>query len=154
MDNVMRKLKVEELFLGMWVQQWHEIPCRFSPPMQVTGIFGDGDMYLEIDKEQGDPFEGNLSDTFGLPIEPKMLELFGFKSEGKGVYILTVRDDVKVIVKVRDRYGKMECWRVSFGGGKVQGWNEDIRYFHELQRWFFDKVTLPWGIGLELNIEY
>lgn len=150
----MRKLKLEELFLGMWVRQWHEIPGKYSPPMKVVGIFGDGDMYLEIDKEQGDPFDGNLSDTVALPIDAETLEGFGFEQENsKDVWTYKVRDDIKLIVKLREKFGKTECWRVSFGGGKVQGWNEDIRYFHELQRWFIDKITLPWGIPLELVLK-
>ena len=120
--------------------------------MKVTGVFGEsGDMYLEVDDEQGDPFEGDLNDVYGLPIDEKILEGFGFVEDtGRKVWIKMI-GSIRLIVGLRDVYGKSECRRVSFGGGLVQGWNEEIRYVHEIQRWWVDKVLLPFGIKLNLE---
>lgn len=147
----MRKLRLEEVFVGAWVHQYRAIPKQFSPPMKVTGVFGDGDLYLEVSPEQGDPFDGSLSDTFGLPIDDEVLEGFGFVEDtGRKVWIKMI-GTIRLIVGLKEVYGRTECRRVSFGGGLVQGWNEEIRCVHEMQRWWVDKVLLPFGIPLDLE---
>lgn len=147
----MRKLKLEEVFVGAWVHQYNAASERFTPPMKVAGVFGCGDLHLEIDKEQGDPFEGTLEDTFGLPIDDRVLEGFGFVEDtGRKVWIKKI-GSVRLIVGLKEEHGRVVCRRVSFGGGLVQGWNEEIRYVHEIQRWWVDKVLLSFGISLDLE---
>lgn len=58
------------LELGDWVcekMEYIQGKTRLSPPMYVVGIWTDG-VYLEIDKEQGDPFEADYKDIVPIPI--------------------------------------------------------------------------------------
>lgn len=60
-------MKIEDIRIGMWVQELMPIPKRYTPPMMVTGIFKgstpDNDcVYLELEEQDGDPFEAHPKD--------------------------------------------------------------------------------------------
>lgn len=139
----MNTIKIEEIFFGM-----HVMHC--GVPSVVMGMCGDlsrnGVVFLGEECAKA-----NLSDISPMPIDESSLKHFGFTTDDGKVWKKRVCDDVTIIVKIRVLYGRSECWRVSFGGGLVTGWNEDIRSVHELQRWFNDKVTFHYGITLELE---
>ena len=70
-------MRIEELSIGDWVcaEQLcgvHNEP-RLTPPMKVVGL-GESWVNLEIDPEQGDPFEFEPSEIRGVPITPEILE--------------------------------------------------------------------------------
>lgn len=73
-------MRIEKLSIGDWVcaEQLcgvHKEP-RLTPPMKVVGL-GELWVNLEIDSEQGDPFEFEPSEIRGVPITPEILEKNG-----------------------------------------------------------------------------
>ena len=148
----MRNLRLEELFIGAWVRQWRKMPDCFSSPMYVCGLFSNGKMYLDIDDNCGDPFDADLKDTCPIPMDEDIMRGFGFVrvAKGENVWMKSVKD-LRLTVSLRLRHGALECRRVAISG-RFACWNEEIRYIHELQRWWTDKVLLPYG--MELNLEW
>ena len=71
-------LTVNDIVLGDYVQEWSEIPGKWSMPMYVDGIFGDGDLYLNFDGNEADPWDANVKDVFDIPIDWGILPHFGF----------------------------------------------------------------------------
>lgn len=77
----MKKISVSDLSIGDWVcaEQLcgvHSEP-RLTPPMKVAGL-GESWVNLEINPEQGDPFEFEPSEIRGVPITAEVLEKSGF----------------------------------------------------------------------------
>lgn len=73
-------MRIEELSIGDWVcaEQLcgvHNEP-RLTPPMKVVGL-GESWVNLEIDSEQGDPFEFEPCEIRGVTITPEILEKNG-----------------------------------------------------------------------------
>lgn len=73
-------IRIKELSIGDWVcaEQLcgvHNEP-RLTLPMKVVGL-GESWVNLEIDPEQGDPFEFEPSEIRGVPITPEILEKNG-----------------------------------------------------------------------------
>lgn len=81
----MNKIKIEDLSIGDWVCA--EQLCgvnnepRLTPPMKVVGL-GESWVNLEIDPEQGDPFEFESSEIRGVPITAEVLEKNGWRNDG------------------------------------------------------------------------
>lgn len=137
----MRSLKIEEVFVGMWV-------CRHDEPYLVKCITHEK---LMLESLVGKTSEVRLRDVQPLDINENVLSSFGFVEDtGRKVWIKKI-GDIRLIVGLKQVYGNVQCRRVSFGGGLVSGWNEEIRYVHELQRWWVDKVLLPYGAELKLE---
>lgn len=64
-ERNVRKLHLE---LGDWVYERMEVSRRLSPPMRVVGLWDGCDcIYLEIDPEQGEPFEVDWKDVEPIP---------------------------------------------------------------------------------------
>lgn len=81
-------MRIEELSIGDWVcaEQLcgvHNAP-RLTPPMKVVGL-GESWVNLEIDSEQGDPFEFEPCEIRGVTITPEILEKNGFAFKHKGI---------------------------------------------------------------------
>lgn len=93
------------LELGDWVYERGEVSRKLSPPMYVVGIWENG-VYLEIDGEQGDPFEADYKDIVPIPFED-------------------VADKCKVNTLVTKEYG---CWHFWHKGTGIR-----FQYVHELQ---------------------
>lgn len=60
-------MKIEDLRIGMVVEEFMPISQKYSPPMKVTGIFkGATDemdcVYLGFEEYDGDPFEAHPKD--------------------------------------------------------------------------------------------
>lgn len=55
------------LELGDWVYERGEVSRELSPAMYVVGIWDNG-VYLELDTEQGDPFEADYKDVVPIPL--------------------------------------------------------------------------------------
>ena len=71
-------LTLNDVFIGDYVQEWREIPGKWSMPMYVDGIFADGDLYLNFDGNEADPWEAKITDVFDIPIDWGILSHFGF----------------------------------------------------------------------------
>lgn len=145
----MRNLKLEELFVGAWVKRFHGE--RTSEPMKVVGLFCDGKMYLDAEGSEGDPFDVEIEEICPVQMDEDTMRGFGFVrvAKGENVWMKSVMD-IRLTVSLRYRHGVQECRRAAISG-RFACWNEEIRYIHELQRWWTDKVLLPYGIALELE---
>lgn len=140
----MRKLEIDELFVGAWVQS-------SVSPMKVYGVLADGDVIL--DSGSGLPVKACIDEVSGLCICDEVLGRFGFVRSRKDDNVWVLRaGDFKLTCSMKWRHGVRECRRVSFVGC-ASNWNEDIRYVHELQRWWTDKVKVPYGVRLELELK-
>ena len=71
-------LTLNDVFIGDYVQEWSEIPGKWSMPMYVDGIFADGDLYLNFDGNEADPWDANVKDVYDIPIDWGILSHFGF----------------------------------------------------------------------------
>ena len=76
MDN--KHLTLQDIVCGDFVQEWSEIPGKWSTPMYVDGVFGDGSLYLNLDGNEADPWDANVKDVYDIPIDWGILSHFGF----------------------------------------------------------------------------
>lgn len=146
----MRNLKLEELFIGAWVKKYDSTEKRFSCPMYVSGIFWNGSLYVEP-KPENEPFDAELSEVFPITMDEESLKGFGFVKVPRGDNVwMKAFGDIRLTISLRQKHGATECRRAALSG-KFACWNEEIRYVHELQSWWRDKVFLPYGIALNLE---
>lgn len=79
-------IRLEELCIGdiVYAVNGHSIDEqeRLSPPMRVVslGAGAGGWVNLEIDPEQGDPFEYESSEIRGINISEELLKQYGFRA--------------------------------------------------------------------------
>lgn len=101
-------MKVEDLSIGDCVCA----VCgeRLTPPMRVVGL-GESWVWLEINPEQGDPFEFEPSEIRGIEITDEILEKNGLHDAEYGL-VIKPKDD-KLCASV--------------------GVSIEIKYVHELQ---------------------
>lgn len=97
----MEKISVSDLSVGDWVcaEQLcgvHSEP-RLTPPMKVVGLGGSW-VNLEIDPEQGDPFEFEPSEIRGVPITAEVLEKSGFTHDKWSKMIWRYEDEESELV--------------------------------------------------------
>lgn len=138
----MRNLKVEELFLGAYVCVFRD--GGVSHPMRVTDIKGDGSIVLE------DVGGVRLGDVCPVQIDSRVMQGFRFHpTKGDNVW-MKQRGDIRLTVALRWRGGVEECRRCAISG-RTACWNEEIRYVHELQRWWNDRVYFPFDMDMELE---
>lgn len=71
-------LTLQDIVCGDFVQEWSEIPGKWSMPMYVDGTFGDGSLYLNFDGNEADPWDANVKDVYDIPIDWGILSHFGF----------------------------------------------------------------------------
>jgi len=95
------KISVSDLSVGDWVcaEQLcgvHSEP-RLTPPMKVVGL-GESWVNLEIDPEQGDPFEYEPSEIRGVPITAEVLEKSGFTHDKWSKKIWRYEDEESEVV--------------------------------------------------------
>ena len=146
----MRNLKIDELFIGAWVQTFFPASKSFSEPRPIIGIQDDGTVNLEVINSAVNPFSVSVGEVLPIPIDECIMRGFGFvRTKGESVWLKVV-GDIRLTVSLRLRHGLMECRRAAISG-KISCWNEEIRYLHELQRWWIDKVYLPYNIPLVME---
>lgn len=76
-------MKASELAIGDWVCVAGPVingEERHTPPMRVVGM-GETWVYLEIDPEQGDPFDENIKDIRPVPLTADILLANGWEWE-------------------------------------------------------------------------
>lgn len=109
-------------------------------------------MYLDIKGNDGDPFDANVKDIYGVPINEVILHDFGFvPTKGDNVWLMKVRD-FRLTVALKWQGGEQICRRAAISG-RTNCWNEELLYVHELQRWWVDKVLLPFSVPLVLKYQ-
>ena len=144
----MRNLKIEELFVGAYVQKLIEAPGRFTKPMLV-GSISDNEI-ATIDSDGVIVGGSELGQVFPIPIDERVLEGFRFvKVKGDNVWMKAF-GDIRLTVGLRWSGGVQICRRCAISG-RIACWNEEIRYIHELQRWWNDRVYFPYDVPMELK---
>ena len=131
----MKKISVSDLSIGDWVcaEQLcgvHSEP-RLTPPMKVVGL-GESWVNLEIDPEQGDPFEFEPSEIRGVPITAEVLEKNGFEQNANCL------DYRFIIGKIYCSISKgIKCWYVNIydisDSPHTPIFKAHIIHIHELQ---------------------
>lgn len=75
-------MKIEELFIGAWVQEYSPAADRLYMPMQVVGLFqsliSQDTVYLDFEGNEADPWEAELKDLRGIPVTEELLLKLGF----------------------------------------------------------------------------
>lgn len=107
---------------------------RLTPPMKVVGL-GESWVNLEIDPEQGDPFEFEPSEIRGVPITAKVLEKNGWSefSDYHNSWKLDVASDKRVWMfkNSHDWTFQVMSWGLGYNHSVAKAYIKDI---HELQR--------------------
>ena len=138
----MEKISVSDLSVGDWVcaEQLcgvHSEP-RLTPPMKVVGL-GESWVNLEIDPEQGDPFEFEPSEIRGVPITAEVLEKNGWLPPREEIE----RDswwwsNEKDLALELNEYG--DDWYLLIISKNEEGWQYNkrlgvgLKHIHQLQR--------------------
>lgn len=141
----MRNIKKEEVFVGACVRIFDAEKASLSVPMFVHGITGEVVAVKTFDGLTDNDYM--LSKVVAITIDETILKGFGFKrAKGDNVWLKQIAD-MRITVALRWRGGVQECRRCAISG-KITCWNEEIRYLHELQRWWNDRVYFPYNIPL------
>ena len=86
-------MKIEELFIGAWVQEYSPAADRLYMPMQVVGLFqnliSQDTVYLDFEGNEADSWEAEVRDLRGIPITEELLLKNGFAKAAyvDGVYM-------------------------------------------------------------------
>ena len=124
-----KNLSLHDIHVGDWVQAWDNITKRYTPPERITAIFDDGTVYTEIDPEQGDPFEYDISEIDGLPITSELLLGFGFKITSN---LCFYGDPINLVVETDLELGNNQVSYMDRFHNLV--YLDGIAYMHELQQ--------------------
>lgn len=139
-------MKVEELIYGAWVLMRDGDDMR---PVRIRGLEMSGMLHVERDDGSHDVM---LDAIIPLPIESSILRRFGFKpAKGDNVWVKQVCSDIRLTIGLRHKSGVEQARRCAISG-RIACWNEEIRYVHELQRWFNDRVYFIYDIPLRLRL--
>ena len=128
-DKRTKNLSLHDIHVGDWVQAWDDITKRYTPPERITAIFDDGTVYTEIDPEQGDPFEYDISEIDGLPITSELLLGFGFEIKSN---ICFYGDPISLVVITDLGLGNNRVVYIDRSNDSV--YLDGITYMYELQQ--------------------
>lgn len=148
----MRNLRIDELFIGAWVRRFSTDGCTLSAPMRVCGLSARGRVQIETaDDEDAMVINAPVEELCPVQMDEDSMRGFGFVRvpKGENVWMTSVRD-IRLTVSLRQKFGRQECRRAAISG-RFACWNEEIRYVHELQAWWRDKVLMPYGLELCLS---
>ena len=146
---VMRGLLLEELFCGALVRRVLSPSC-VDGPWRVVSLSCDGTLFLSS-LCGGDSVRSHIAEVCGVGMDGVLLSSLGFvRSHKERVWYAGI-DGIRLVVSLRQRHGEESCRRIAVSG-KVSCWNEHVRYVHELQRWWVEKVHLPYGVGLSFPL--
>lgn len=140
-------LTVNDIVLGDYVQEWSEIPGKWSMPMYVDGIFGD-DLYLNFEGNEADPWDAKIKDVFDIPIDWGILPHFGFFEVDTHLFQIEVGDWQLVVhvFKVCDVFLSNAMLSNKNGHVVLLGEVDSIR---TIQHRFYEETKQP----LKLNFE-
>ena len=137
--------------MGAWVQRFIPSIEGFSEPLYVYGLYDGGSLNLNVAGNPGDALDARVEEICPIPMDEHSMRGFGFVrvAKGENVWMKSV-GDIRLTVSLRFSHGTQECRRAAISG-RFACWNEEIRYVHELQSWWRDKVLLPYGVELDLE---
>lgn len=143
-------LTLNDIYVGDYIQVWMDIPGKWSMPMYISGIFSDGDLYLNFDGNEADPWESEIGSVYDIPIDYGILPHFGFAECEHNVF--------------RKEVGK---WELTVGVTKIKRdfhatvflYDSDSRKFplilgeadtiRKLQHFFYDETREPLKLTFE-----
>lgn len=138
-------MRIEELIYGAWVLLKDEVG---GDPVKVKDIVSDGTLYVE---RGGERIETTLDGIIPMPIDSVALQRFGFRTaKGDNVWMKQV-GDMRLTIGLRHKHGVEQARRCAISG-RIACWNEEIRFVHELQRWWNDRVYFVFDIPLCLRL--
>ena len=143
-------LILQDIVIGDYVQEWSEIPCQFSMPMYVDGIFADGDLYLNFDGNEADPWEANVKDVYDIPVDFGILSHFGFFESDHHVWEKEV-DEWQLTISVFKplRTFIVKAILSNTVTGKIALSKQNLNSIRKVQHWFYEETEKP----LKLNFE-
>lgn len=143
-----RQLTLQDINIGDYVQEFSVITQNFSMPMYVDSIFSDGDLYLNFDGNEADPWETNVKDVYDIPIDWGILPHFGFFEVENHLFKLEVGEwQIAVhVFKVCNNFLANGMLANKNGKAVLLGVIDSIRM---LQHLFYEETKQP----LKLNFE-
>lgn len=141
-------LTVNDIVIGDFVQEWSEIPGKWSMPMYVDGIFGEGDLYLNFDGNEADPWDANVKDVYDIPIDWGILPHFGFFEADSHLFQLEKGDWMVMVhvLKVCNTFHSNVMLSNKNGKIVLLGCVYSIR---ELQHRFYEETKEPLKLTFE-----
>lgn len=132
-------LKLQDIHIGDWVQEYSEITDNFSMPMYVSAIFADGTVYLDFNGNKGDVWEANIENVAPIKIDKESLKGFGFEFDFdiRGLK-LSIGDNHIYIRRFQYNFNK----RVVQIGENVR-FTPTCSYIHELQHAYYKYAHKP-----------
>lgn len=140
-------LTVNDIVLGDYVQEWSEIPGNWSMPMYVDGIFGEGDLYLNFDGNEADPWDANVKDVYDIPIDWGILSHFGFFEADKHLFVME-REDWMLSVYVFKACNTFRAYTVLQKRDMAVNLGE-VNSIRALQHKFYDETKKPLKLTFE-----
>ncbi len=141
-------LTVNDIVLGDYVQEWSEIPGKWSMPMFVDGIFADGDLYLNFDENPADPWETNVKDVYDIPIDWGILPHFGFFEVDTHLFQIEVGEWLLTVHVFKVCNAFLSNGMLANKNGKVVLLGE-VDSIRTIQHRFYEETKQP----LKLNFE-
>lgn len=141
-------LNVQDVVVGDFVQEWLKIPGKWSMPMFVDGIFGDGDLYLNFDGNEADPFDANVKDVYDIPIDFGILKHFGFAEVDRNVFQLT-QGDWCLNVRVMKPFHFLVTGTLFNKNGKCVMLGDGLDSIRIIQHRFYDETKVPLKLTFE-----
>ena len=139
---------LQDIVYGDYVQEGLGIPGKWSMPMYVDGVFGDGSLYLNFDGNEADPWDSNVKDVYDITIDFGILPHFGFIEAGSDLFQLEQGDWVVVVhvQKVCNKFYANTMLSCKNGKTVFLGVVYSIR---ELQHKFYDETKEPLKLTFE-----
>lgn len=141
-------LNVQDIVIGDFVQEWLEIPGKWGTPMYVDGIFGEGDLYLNLEGNEADPFDANVKDVYDIPIDWGILPHFGFFESDTHLFVLEV-GEWQLAVHV------FKVYNIFLANAMLSSKNREavllgsVYSIRELQHRFYDETKVPLKLTFE-----
>lgn len=144
----MNNLTLNDIVIGDYVQEWLEIPEKWATPMYVESIFRDGDVYLDLDGNESDPFEAEIKNIYDIPIDFGILPHFGFVEVDTHLFQLEVGEWMVSVDVFKICNNFLANSMLSNKNGKVVLLGE-VDSIRTIQHRFYEETKQP----LKLNFE-
>lgn len=141
-------LNVQDIVIGDFVQEWLEIPGKWGTPMYVDGIFGEGDLYLNLEGNEADPFDAKVKDVYDIPIDFGILKHFGFAEVDHNVFQLT-QGDWCLNVCVMKPFHFLVTGILFNKNGKCVMLGDGLDSIRIIQHRFYDETKVPLKLTFE-----
>ena len=141
-------LTLNDINIGDYVQEWMEIPGKWGPPMYIDGIFANGDIYLDLNGNEADPFDANVSNIFDIPIDFGILPHFGFFEAEHHLYQIEY-EGLLLMVNVYKHFETfiVKAMLVNNDTQKIVLSTGSLNSVRTLQHWFYENT----GVALKLD---